>query len=166
MRLSSGSAICDRFTCLPWWVSSMSFSPLLINEHSPPVRLSHFRHPKFHLKASFRSQESVERNDAAISGPLVVPHPALTVEDSVKVQLNALSRNNEPRKDHGVEVMYHFANAEGTLEGGSLPCYFGFPADLYHFGHFSMKFKSRPFRLLNRRLTAVVRLQLAGFKFK
>lgn len=41
------------------------------------------------------------------------------------------------------QVMYHFANAEGSLEGGTLPCYFGFPADLYHYGHFSLKFKSR-----------------------
>lgn len=87
--------------------------------------------------------DSVERNDAAVSGPLVVPHPTLTAEDSVKVQLNALSTNDEPRRDHGIEVMYHFANAEGSLEGGTLPCYFGFPADLYHYGHFSLKFKSR-----------------------
>jgi hypothetical protein len=42
-----------------------------------------------------------------------------------------------------LQVMYHFANAEGTLNGGSLSCYFGFASDLYHFGHFALKFKTR-----------------------
>ncbi|KAH7416092.1 hypothetical protein KP509_14G074700 [Ceratopteris richardii] len=91
---------------------------------------------------------SIERNDAADSGPVVGPHPELTVEDAVRVQLDALSRNDKPRRDHGLEVMYHFANAEGTLEGASLSCYFGFPSDLYHFGHFCSKFRSRLKNLL------------------
>lgn len=137
----------------------------------------------------------------------------LTAEEAVKLQMDALACNNEPRPDHGLEVhlnlcshmssglrfifikqftileawcivifkhrcvciyiclrlwwwfpwhswwqntepwttamiillqvMYHFANAEGTLNGGSLSCYFGFASDLYHFGHFALKFKTR-----------------------
>lgn len=47
----------------------------------------------------------------------------------------------------GVQVMYYFANIDGTDSGtdsgGSLPQYFGFPSDLYHFGHFALKFKTR-----------------------
>lgn len=50
-----------------------------------------------------------------------------------------------------LQVMYYFANAEGTLAAGpssasvqeALPRYFGCAADLYHFGHFALKFKSR-----------------------
>ncbi|CAK9859064.1 unnamed protein product [Sphagnum jensenii] len=87
--------------------------------------------------------QSVERNDAASTGPVVLPQPRLTAEEAVKLQMDALACNNEPRPDHGLEVMYHFANAEGTLNGGSLSCYFGFASDLYHFGHFALKFKTR-----------------------
>ncbi|GJP47048.1 hypothetical protein CLOM_g6279 [Closterium sp. NIES-68] len=73
----------------------------------------------------------------------------------------ALACNDSPRTDHGLEVLYYFANAEGTLANPStisssassssspLPCYFGFAADLYHFGHFALKFKTRYRRLLN-----------------
>ncbi|KAH9549138.1 hypothetical protein CY35_10G004300 [Sphagnum magellanicum] len=89
------------------------------------------------------SDASVERNDAASTGPVVLPQPGLTAEEAVKLQMDALACNNEPRPDHGLEVMYHFANAEGTLNGGSLSCYFGFASDLYHFGHFALKFKTR-----------------------
>ncbi|KAI5065372.1 hypothetical protein GOP47_0020067 [Adiantum capillus-veneris] len=137
----SAMILCACSTSMPWWASSQM--TLLQLKFSGPLKLNL---PKARLlvsECSFQSQESVERNDAAISGPLFGPHPRLTAEDAVKVQLHALSKNDEPRRDHGLEVMYHFANAEGMLEGGTLSCYFGFPADLYHFGHFSLKFKSR-----------------------
>eukprot|EP00243_Klebsormidium_subtile_P001060 TRINITY_DN1178_c0_g1_i1.p1 TRINITY_DN1178_c0_g1~~TRINITY_DN1178_c0_g1_i1.p1 ORF type:complete len:299 (-),score=13.64 TRINITY_DN1178_c0_g1_i1:114-1010(-) len=88
------------------------------------------------------NQDSIDRNDAADSGPLLVPHPELSAVAAVEAQVQALQFNDLPRPDHGVEVLYHFANAEGTLGGSSLPCYFGFPSDLYHFGHFCLKFKT------------------------
>ncbi|XP_024525116.1 uncharacterized protein LOC9654818 isoform X1 [Selaginella moellendorffii] len=85
---------------------------------------------------------SVRRNDAAATGPGAKPLPQLNAEEAVRIQLDALLENNNPRQDHGLEVMYLFANAEGDFDG-SLPCYFGSAADLYHFGHFALKFKTR-----------------------
>ncbi|XP_024518359.1 uncharacterized protein LOC9661228 isoform X1 [Selaginella moellendorffii] len=85
---------------------------------------------------------SVRRNDAAATGPGAKPLPELNAEEAVRIQLDALLENNTPRQDHGLEVMYLFANAEGDFDG-SLPCYFGSAADLYHFGHFALKFKTR-----------------------
>ncbi|CAI5506074.1 unnamed protein product [Closterium sp. Naga37s-1] len=105
---------------------------------------------------------SVERNDSSSTGPLVKPSPQLSVHQAVLLQMAALAHNDTPRTDHGLEVLYYFANAEGTLADPSvspsssaasllspLPCYFGFAADLYHFGHFALKFKTRYRRLLN-----------------
>lgn len=98
----------------------------------------------------FRDEHSIERNDAAAEGPRVRPSPELSALDAVAVQLRALAENDVPRKDHGIEVMYHFADNEGTLGcGGSLPRYFGFASDLYHFGHFALKFRTRYPSLLN-----------------
>ncbi|CAI5463847.1 unnamed protein product [Closterium sp. Yama58-4] len=107
---------------------------------------------------------SVERNDSSSTGPLVKPSPQLSVRQAVELQMSALAHNDTPRTDHGLEVLYYFANAEGTLADPAvissssssaasllspLPCYFGFAADLYHFGHFALKFKTRYRRLLN-----------------
>lgn len=92
---------------------------------------------------------SVQRNDAAMTGPLVKPSPKFSAEEAVREQLKALSENDNPRQDHGLEVLYYFSNTSGTFEGGSLPRYFGFASDLYHFGHFALKFKTRYPSLIN-----------------
>ncbi|GAQ86021.1 hypothetical protein KFL_002660020 [Klebsormidium nitens] len=110
---------------LPEWLSRQSLSHDTVAD-SPPL-----------------NKDSINRNDAADSGPLLTPHPELSAIAAVEAQVQALQFNDLPRPDHGVEVLYHFANAEGTLGGSSLPCYFGFPSDLYHFGHFCLKFKTR-----------------------
>ncbi|XP_024399440.1 uncharacterized protein [Physcomitrium patens] len=85
---------------------------------------------------------SVERNDAAPTGPLVKPEAKLTAKEAVEAQMNTLVENDDPRPDHGLEVMYQFANTEG-MNGSTMTHYFGFASDLYHFGHFALKFKSR-----------------------
>jgi hypothetical protein len=103
----------------------------------------------FNIVMQHTSDGSIERNDAAAVGPMVKPDSELLAKDCVKLQLDALSSNNNPRLDHGLEVLYNFANAEGTLGGDSLPSYFGYAADLYHFGHFALKFKTRYPRILN-----------------
>ncbi|CAM6096531.1 unnamed protein product [Calypogeia fissa] len=95
------------------------------------------------------SSGSVDRNDAAPTGPLISPNPQISLEEAVRLQMEALACNDEPRPDHGLEVMYYFANTDGTDSGGSLPQYFGFPSDLYHFGHFALKFKTWCPELIN-----------------
>eukprot|EP00850_Spirogloea_muscicola_P024822 SM001583S02107 [mRNA] locus=s1583:1186:1746:- [translate_table: standard] len=57
------------------------------------------------------------------------------------------------------QVLYHFANAEGSLAGLSLPCYFGFASDLYHFGHFALKFRTRYAALLGLQEFRIVALE-------
>lgn len=103
----------------------------------------------FNIAMQHTSDGSIERNDAAAVGPMAKPDSELLAKDCVKLQLDALSSNNNPRVDHGLEVLYNFANIEGTLVGDSLPSYFGYAADLYHFGHFALKFKIRYQRILN-----------------
>ncbi|GLJ08944.1 hypothetical protein SUGI_0098930 [Cryptomeria japonica] len=111
--------------------------------------VNHKRALTMKIVMQHKADGSIERNDRAATGPLVKPEPELLAEDCVKLQLDALSSNNHPRVDHGLEVLYNFANAEGALDGSSLPCYFGYAADLYHFGHFAMKFKTRNGKIIN-----------------
>eukprot|EP01018_Ginkgo_biloba_P027470 Gb_14702 [translate_table: standard] len=59
--------------------------------------------------------EDIERNDAAPTGPLVKPNLELSAEDSVKLQLDALSLNDKPRVDHDQQA--HYPNKLG----GPLP---------------------------------------------
>jgi hypothetical protein len=66
-----------------------------------------------------------ERNDAATTPPLVTPSAALSARDAVAVQLAALSCNDAPRRDHGLETAYLFASGTG---GFGLSRYFGFSA--------------------------------------
>ena len=80
-----------------------------------------------------------ERNDAASTPPLVLPSVGLTPRQAVAAQLDALAQNNTPRPDHGMEVAYRFALGTG---GFGLSGYFGHSADLYHFGHFCLKFRT------------------------
>eukprot|EP00850_Spirogloea_muscicola_P008494 SM000045S16239 [mRNA] locus=s45:460098:460644:+ [translate_table: standard] len=57
------------------------------------------------------------------------------------------------------QVLYHFANAEGSLVGLGLPCYFGFASDLYHFGHFALKFRTRYASLLGLQEFRIVTIE-------
>jgi hypothetical protein len=66
-----------------------------------------------------------ERNDAATTPPLVTPSAALSARDAVAAQLAALSCNDAPRRDHGLETAYLFASGTG---GFGLSRYFGFSA--------------------------------------
>jgi|Laugresbdmm110sd_1035091.scaffolds.fasta_scaffold104620_1 hypothetical protein len=98
-------------------------------------------------------------NPQNVAAPLRLPSAALSVRESVAVQLEAAQRNNSPRADHGVHVLYEFALEAGSMERSR---YFGFSkgtaqparhgvvapslflslwlslsaADLYHLDHF------------------------------
>lgn len=63
----------------------------------------------------------------------VRPNLELSVEDSVRVQLDAIAQNNVPWDNHGIQVMYDFCEGAGSLERSR---YFGYSKDLYHFDHF------------------------------
>ena len=89
-----------------------------------------------------------ERKDAASTPPLVLPSVELTPRQAVSAQLDALAHNNTPRPDHGMEVAYRFALGTG---GFGLSSYFGHSADLYHFGHFALKFRTLRAALLDHR---------------
>ena len=95
-----------------------------------------------------------ERNDAASTPPLVLPGPLLTPRQAVTAQLDALAQNNTPRLDHGMEVAYRFALGTG---GFGLSSYFGHSADLYHFGHFCLKFRTLRAALVDHRGYEVLR---------
>ena len=92
-----------------------------------------------HVVAGRQSYGNDERNDAAITPPLVLPSVGLTPRQAVTAQLDALAKNSVPRQDHGFEVAYRFALGTG---GFGLSSYFGHSADLYHFGHFALKFRT------------------------
>ncbi|GFR45834.1 hypothetical protein Agub_g7198 [Astrephomene gubernaculifera] len=56
----------------------------------------------------------------------------LSCEDALRVQLEALQRNNVPYADHGVEVLYRFANFDPFTRAN----YFGRSLDLGQFERF------------------------------
>ena len=89
--------------------------------------------------AARQSYGNDERNDAASTPPLVLPSVDLAPRQAVTAQLDALAQNNMPRLDHGMEVAYRLALGTG---GFGLCSYFGHSADLYHFGHFALKFRT------------------------
>eukprot|EP00898_Chlorokybus_atmophyticus_P005895 jgi/Chlat1/6306/Chrsp44S05880 len=112
-------------------------------------RVTCYSHPDF--------STSVQRNDAASTGPGVSPQVDYSPMEAVMLQLQALMSNDEPRVDHGLEVLYNFAvAAESSFGGNGMSRYFGFTTDLYHFGHFALKFRTRYKRLLQLRLFEIV----------
>ncbi|KAG0553715.1 hypothetical protein KC19_12G033600 [Ceratodon purpureus] len=124
-------------------LNSSSNGCFAVSWGAPTTRGARLTHLRSLCASQHVSGGSVERNDAAATGPSVKPEAKLTPKEAVEAQMDALANNDHPRADHGLEVMYHFADAEGALNGGTLSQYFGFPSDLYHFGHFALKFKSR-----------------------
>ncbi|GHP02376.1 hypothetical protein PPROV_000113200 [Pycnococcus provasolii] len=68
--------------------------------------------------------------------PQYFPHELQDCADAVNLQLKAMRDINDPRKDHGVQVLYEFAVDAGTMERSR---YFGFSSDMYHYDHFQGK---------------------------
>lgn len=80
------------------------------------------------------------RNPQNVPGPLIFPHEMQEVTDAVRLQINALRENDEPRSHHGVQVMWEFSVESGNMERSR---YFGMTSDMYHYDHFigkSLKF--------------------------
>ena len=73
------------------------------------------------------------RNPQNVPGPLVHPHEMQEAADAVRLQINALRENNEPRNHHGVQVMWEFSVESGNMERSR---YFGVSSDMYHYDHF------------------------------
>ena len=48
------------------------------------------------------------------------PSPALSPEQVVSIQLDALQHNDTPTRDHGIEISYAFTAPENRLPGGPL----------------------------------------------
>jgi hypothetical protein len=90
-----------------------------------PLRSFRMRSRACSLPPAAPSYGNEERNDAATTPPLVTPSAALSARDAVAAQLDALSCNDEPRRDHGLETAYLFASGTG---GFGLSRYFGFSA--------------------------------------
>jgi hypothetical protein len=65
--------------------------------------------------------------------PECLPAPELSVEECVRVQLAAAQRNHEPRRFHGIHVLYEFCASAGGMERSS---YFGVKRDIYHVDHY------------------------------
>lgn len=53
--------------------------------------------------------------------PDLVPDPALTAINVVRIQLAALSRNDTPRPDAGIEITFRFASPDNRRQTGPLP---------------------------------------------
>lgn len=68
-----------------------------------------------------------------------MPSPTLSPREAVTVQLQAISNNDHPWQNHGVQTLYEFAEDCGSMERSR---YFGFSKDLYHFDHFLGAFKT------------------------
>jgi hypothetical protein len=73
------------------------------------------------------------RNPQNVPGPLVHPHQMQEVEDAVRLQINAMKENNEPRNHHGVQVLWEYSVESGNMERSR---YFGISSDMYHYDHF------------------------------
>lgn len=56
------------------------------------------------------------RNPQNVPGPLIFPHEMQEVTDAVRLQINALRENDEPRSHHGVQVMWEFSVESGNME--------------------------------------------------
>lgn len=86
-----------------------------------------------------RRRSTPDRNPQNVPDPDVMPSVDLSPSDSVASQLRALMRVNHPRMDHGIQVMYVFANDGGGMERSR---YFGYSKDIYHFDHFLGGFRN------------------------
>ena len=73
------------------------------------------------------------RNPQNVPGPLFFPHQMQTCRDAVQIQLESMKDKNNPRTEHGVQVMWEFSVESGNMDRSR---YFGFSSDMYHFDHF------------------------------
>lgn len=85
-------------------------------------------------------------NPQNVPDPEVMPTVAMSARQAVSAQLLALRQVDEPRPDHGIQVMYVFANDGGGMERSR---YFGYSKDIYHFDHFLGGFRNAFPELLN-----------------
>uniref|UniRef100_A0A383VFR9 Uncharacterized protein n=1 Tax=Tetradesmus obliquus TaxID=3088 RepID=A0A383VFR9_TETOB len=76
---------------------------------------------------------ALKDNPQNTPNPQVVPSLDFTPQQALQAQLEAISRNDEPWSNHGVQTMYEFAEEAGGMERSR---YFGFSKDLYHLDHF------------------------------
>ena len=53
--------------------------------------------------------------------PDLVPNPALTASDVVRIQLGALANNDSPYQDAGIEITFRFASPDNKKVTGPLP---------------------------------------------
>lgn len=64
------------------------------------------------------------------------------------MQLEALRENNVPQKDHGIEVLYRFADFDLLSDASTLSRFFGRFTDIGRFELFRLQFNEPPFSLL------------------
>mmetsp|Transcript_45314 Transcript_45314/g.72742 ORF Transcript_45314/g.72742 Transcript_45314/m.72742 type:complete len:185 (-) Transcript_45314:24-578(-) len=73
------------------------------------------------------------RNPQNVPGPLFFPHQMQDVEDAIRLQVNAMRDIDQPRRGHGVQVMWEFSVEHANMVRSR---YFGFSTDMYHYDHF------------------------------
>lgn len=78
--------------------------------------------------------------------PLVLPSPEHSAEETVTIQLDALSKCDDPWPNHGLQLAYEFGYDIGGLDPSM---YFGHRNDLYHQDHFMGKFQTKLPELVN-----------------
>ena len=76
------------------------------------------------------------RNPQNVPGPLFYPHQMQEPEDAIRLQINAMRDIDEPRRGHGVQVMWEFSVEHANMERSR---YFGFSSDMYHYDHFIVR---------------------------
>ena len=89
---------------------------------------------------------STRYNPQNTDQPLILPSPSLDAIETVRVQLSALERCNDPWPNHGIQLAYEFGYDVGGLDPSM---YFGYPSDLYHLDHFMGKFQNKLPDLVN-----------------
>lgn len=73
------------------------------------------------------------RNPQNVPGPLYYPHTMQTAIDACSIQLEGMREKNNPRTDHGVQILWEYAVESGNMQRSR---YFGGSSDMYHFDHF------------------------------
>ncbi len=81
----------------------------------------------------------------AAAAPAVRPCFELSAEAAFEAQWEALASNDVPHCDHGVEVLYAFADVDLYAPRSK---YFGYSSDLGQFERFRRVLHTRPYRVL------------------
>mmetsp|Transcript_3162 Transcript_3162/g.10947 ORF Transcript_3162/g.10947 Transcript_3162/m.10947 type:complete len:183 (+) Transcript_3162:235-783(+) len=97
--------------------------------------------------------------------PYIKPAFDLGHEDVMEIQLEYLRKNNEPYVDHGIEVLYRFADIDPFDIRAR---YFGVKMDLGQFERFRRMFHTQQYRALLNHVDArpLSTLQLAETRVK